>query len=102
MKPKVWVIATGGTISMAGSEEGGVVPALSAAKLVRAVPRLEKIADIKVVQFLQVPGAALDLSDCAARLGGAARRGGRPPVGCSGEPPCGRRRCRDSGHGHYR
>ncbi len=49
MKPKVWVIATGGTISMAGSEEGGVVPALSAAKLVRAVPRLEKIADIKVV-----------------------------------------------------
>lgn len=66
MKPKVWVISTGGTISMAGSEEGGVVPALSAAELVRAVPQLEMIADIKVVQFLQVPSAALDLSDCAA------------------------------------
>ena len=66
MKPKVWVISTGGTISMAGSEEGGVMPALSAAELVRAVPQLEMIADIKVVQFLQVPSAALDLSDCAA------------------------------------
>ncbi|GAA2026577.1 asparaginase [Nocardiopsis rhodophaea] len=55
----------GGTIAMAGA--GGVVPALSAAQLLDAVPGLADTGiDIEVNDFRRLPGASLSFADLTA------------------------------------
>jgi len=75
--PKVTLIALGGTIAMTSQREeaaGGtpagsamppatVAPGLDAHALVRAVPALRDVADLTAVQFRQLPGAHLKISD---------------------------------------
>jgi L-asparaginase len=57
MLPCVPIIFTGGTIAMRiDPTQGGAVPALSGADLVAAVPGLDGIADIRVVDFGRLPG----------------------------------------------
>ena len=59
---KILVIATGGTI--ASAEEGsGLAPALSGKDLLRAVPQIEEIADIDVVQPMNVDSTNMRPSD---------------------------------------
>ncbi|UOE21284.1 asparaginase [Thermobifida halotolerans] len=66
------VFGLGGTIAMTSDGGGGVVPALSAAQLVDAVPGLaETGVDIEVEDFRRLPGASLgfaDLTELAAEI----------------------------------
>lgn len=71
-RPRVHVIALGGTIAMAGSAGLGVTPVLTANELVAAVPGLDSVADVEVEQLRQVPSSALllnDVHDTARRIG---------------------------------
>lgn len=53
----VVVVATGGTIAMKlDASTGAPVPALSGEDLAAAVPRLRDLADIRVVEFSNIPG----------------------------------------------
>jgi L-asparaginase len=55
-RPKVAVLATGGTIaSKQDPVKGGYLPALSGEDLVGAVPAIKKIAQIQVEQFSNIP-----------------------------------------------
>lgn len=64
---RVVLFALGGTIAMASDGRGGVVPALSAAQLVAAVPGLEGCGiDVEVEDFRRLPGASLRFDDLAA------------------------------------
>jgi L-asparaginase len=65
---RVHVVATGGTIAMAGSPAR---PAHSAAELVEAVPGLRAVADVTVEQLSNVPGVQLTPA-AMARAGQAA------------------------------
>jgi L-asparaginase len=70
-KPRVAILALGGTIAMARIGEGeragragrGVVPALDAEALVSSVPALAEVAEITAVSFRQLPGAHLSMQD---------------------------------------
>jgi L-asparaginase len=54
--PTVTVVATGGTIAMkVDPQTGGPVPALSGEDLIAAVPKLKELANIKVVEFSNIP-----------------------------------------------
>jgi L-asparaginase len=54
--PKVAVLSTGGTIaSVYDAAQGGFAPALSGDQLVKAVPGLDTIAQVEVVQVANVP-----------------------------------------------
>jgi L-asparaginase len=65
--PRIAVFALGGTIAMTSEGDGGVVPALSAAQLVAAVPGLDRVgAALDVFDFRQLPGASLTFSDVLA------------------------------------
>ncbi|ASU85800.1 L-asparaginase [Nocardiopsis gilva YIM 90087] len=62
---RVAVYGMGGTIAMAGV--GGVVPSLSAAQLLDAVPGLADTGiDIEVNDFRRLPGASLGFADLTA------------------------------------
>ncbi|TKR57271.1 asparaginase [Allopusillimonas ginsengisoli] len=65
-KPKVTILALGGTIAMTKSEQGGVVPTLTGEKLVAAVPGLDTLAEIDAQSFRQLPGAHLGFDDLEA------------------------------------
>ncbi|WP_248305178.1 asparaginase [Devosia sp. 1566] len=58
-KPRVHVIVLGGTITMMPRPEGGIVPALEGADLIRAVPGLDRVAEVSVETPFLVPGASL-------------------------------------------
>lgn len=62
-KPRVLVLALGGTIAMAKAEGGGIVPRLDAADLVAAVPGLDDIAEILAKSPQQLPGASLTMEN---------------------------------------
>ena len=72
-KPGVKVLALGGTIAMTRSDTGGVVPTLSGAALVAAVPGLDAVADIESQSFRQLPGAHLGFDDLHALAAEIAR-----------------------------
>lgn len=79
-KPKMSVLALGGTIAMTGNSAGGVVPTLSGASLVAAAPGLADIAQVDARSFRQLPGAHLtygDLEALAAEIRVLAARGQR-------------------------
>lgn len=58
---RILVVALGGTISMTKSASGGIVPALSGADLVAAVPGLSDVAEVEPRSPFQLPGASLTL-----------------------------------------
>src|SRR5687768_11804946 len=54
--PTVAIIATGGTIAMKiDPATNAPVPALSGEDLISAVPKLKEIANVKVIEFSNVP-----------------------------------------------
>lgn len=56
-KPKVCIIFTGGTISMTVDENiGAAIPTLSGEQILSMVSNIDKIADIEVVNFCEIPG----------------------------------------------
>jgi len=56
-KPKVCIIFTGGTISMTVDDEiGAAIPTLSGEQILSMVSNIDKIADIEVVNFCEIPG----------------------------------------------
>lgn len=61
---RVLVVGLGGTITMTSSAEGGVVPALTAADLLAAVPGLASMdIEVRAEDFRRLPGAALSFDD---------------------------------------
>ncbi len=57
MKPRVLLVATGGTISMRGdASRGGAVPRLSGTEVLASVPGWERVAQVGVVEFGWYPG----------------------------------------------
>ena len=60
---RIDVLSLGGTIAMTRDSEDGVVPHLSAADLVRAVPGLAALADVHATSVRTVPGASLSFGD---------------------------------------
>jgi L-asparaginase len=64
---RVALFALGGTIAMAPQPQGGVVPALSAADLVAAVPGIADLpVEVRVHDFRRLPGASLGFGDLLA------------------------------------
>ncbi|MGL4738469.1 MAG: asparaginase [Cellulosilyticaceae bacterium] len=56
-KPKVCIIFTGGTISMTVDENiGAAIPTLSGEQILSMVSNIDKIADIEVINFCEIPG----------------------------------------------
>lgn len=64
--PSVTVLSMGGTIAMARHSNVGVVPTLSGADLVAAVPGLHEVAGIRSESFRQLPSAHLAFDDVEA------------------------------------
>jgi len=61
-KPRICVVGTGGTIaSQYDARVGGHVSAASARDLVDAVPELARIADLRVVEYVNVNSALMDV-----------------------------------------
>ncbi|MGB3635507.1 MAG: asparaginase [Rubrobacteraceae bacterium] len=54
--PKVVVLTTGGTIASRPDPSGGVVAAASVEELLEAIPSLEEIADVQVVDLFKIGG----------------------------------------------
>jgi len=65
-RPRVHVLALGGTIAMTGTPGAPVTPSRTADELLAAVPGLDTVADVHAEQLRQVPSAALTLSDLLA------------------------------------
>jgi L-asparaginase len=65
-KPKILVLALGGTIAMTPGAGAGVSPTLSGEMLVAAVPELSTLATIEARSFRQLPGAHLRFEDLEA------------------------------------
>lgn len=64
-KPRILVVALGGTISMTPSTGGGITPKLTGADLVAAVPELEQVAEVDPRSPFQLPGASLSMAQLA-------------------------------------
>lgn len=61
-KPKVCIIFTGGTISMTVDEEiGAAIPTLSGEQILSMVSNIDKIANIEVVNFCEIPGPHMSI-----------------------------------------
>lgn len=61
-KPRVAVLALGGTIAMVKGDEGGVRPGLGADDLVAAVPGIEAIADLRTETVSRIGSSDLTVS----------------------------------------
>lgn len=56
MPPRIAVLTTGGTIAMRHDpQKGGDVPAVTGQELIEAVPSLDGIASLEVVEFANIP-----------------------------------------------
>ena len=60
--PRVLLVSLGGTITMTPGSGGGIVPTLTGADLVAAVPALKTVAEIEAVSPFRLPGASLTLA----------------------------------------
>ncbi len=65
-QPRIDVLSLGGTIAMSGPATTGVVPTLTGADLVAAVPQLAEVAAVEASSFRLVPGAHLTIDDIVA------------------------------------
>ncbi len=77
-KPRVAVFTLGGTIAMVRDASGGIVPTLSGAQLLSAVPGLADVAEVTVDSPVQLPSASLNighLRDVARRIEAALAQG---------------------------
>lgn len=72
--PRIDVLSLGGTIAMTGGGAAGVVPTLTGADLVAAVPAIAEIAAIEATSFRQMPGAHLGFPDIEALAAEITRR----------------------------
>ncbi|GGK73724.1 L-asparaginase [Mangrovihabitans endophyticus] len=74
-RPRVLVVALGGTIAMTVDQTGRVTPSLTAQQLVDAVPGLADAGlDIDVLSFRSQPGASLTIADIIELYGEITRR----------------------------
>lgn len=56
-KPKVAIIFTGGTISMTVDDKiGAAIPSLNGQDIISMVTNIDKIADIEIIEYSEVPG----------------------------------------------
>lgn len=62
-RPRVLLVSLGGTITMTSGAGPGIVPTLTGADLVRAVPALADVADIEAVSPFRLPGPSLTLAN---------------------------------------
>lgn len=65
-KPRIAVLALGGTIAMVKGDEGGVRPGLTAADLVAAVPGIDAVATVTAETIKTVGSSDLTLDDVLA------------------------------------
>jgi L-asparaginase len=66
-RPRVDCLATGGTIASVATRQGeGVTPTLGVEELVRSVPELAAVADLRAAQFMQRPSTAITFADMLA------------------------------------
>ena len=63
VRPKVLLVSLGGTITMTSGAGPGIVPTLTGADLVRAVPALANVAEIEAVSPFRLPGPSLTLAN---------------------------------------
>lgn len=63
MKPKIKILALGGTITMTSSGKEGVSPTLSAQDLATSLPQLNDIATISTETLMMKPSASLNWDD---------------------------------------
>lgn len=61
-RPKVLLVSLGGTITMTAGSGPGIVPTLTGADLVAAVPALAEVAEIEAVSPFRLPGPSLTLA----------------------------------------
>jgi L-asparaginase len=64
-KPRVLLLALGGTIAMTSTDGDAVTPAIGPAELIAAVPALADVATIEAESFRTIPGAQLTFEDLA-------------------------------------
>lgn len=62
-RPKILLVSLGGTITMTSGAGLGIVPTLTGADLVRAVPALADVAEIEAVSPFRLPGPSLTLAN---------------------------------------
>jgi L-asparaginase len=65
-KPRIAVLALGGTIAMVKGDQGGVRPGLGAADLVAAVPGIEELATLRAETVKTVGSSDLRIEDVLA------------------------------------
>jgi L-asparaginase len=78
--PHVVLLTTGGTISTRDTDGRGARPALRGSDLIQAVPGLEAVATVEVVEFEFIPGAHMTLAKIAEMSRRAAGLAARPDV----------------------
>jgi L-asparaginase len=61
-RPKLLLVSLGGTITMTASAGPGIIPTLTGADLVAAVPALAEVADIEAMSPFRLPGPSLTLA----------------------------------------
>ncbi|MGH8129015.1 MAG: asparaginase [Gammaproteobacteria bacterium] len=61
--PKILVVSLGGTITMTRERTGGIVPTLSAADLVSAIPEIGDVARIEALSPMNILSASLSIDD---------------------------------------
>ena len=62
-RSKILLVSLGGTITMTSGAGSGIVPTLTGADLVRAVPALADVAEIEAVSPFRLPGPSLTLAN---------------------------------------
>jgi L-asparaginase len=66
-RPRVDLLATGGTIASVAARQGaGVAPTLGVEELVRSAPALTAVADLRTAQFMQRPSTAITFAQLLA------------------------------------
>jgi len=63
LRPQIAVFSTGGTIASVRHDGGAAQPGLSAEDLLRAVPELGAVGEMRAVRFRQVASSELSLAD---------------------------------------
>lgn len=68
-RPRIAVFSTGGTIASVRDDGGAAQPGLTAEDLLRAVPELGAVGEMRAVRFRQVASSELSLADTISLAG---------------------------------